>query len=170
MGFRSLSLSLSSAVMLFYDIAITFGDEVERIWKQRFTGATILWFLVSPLGNRRALLPVQDRDSAELASPIDTRTATFRPWATLSLSFVRKRVGHAPRASSRPALTSICTRARARSAFHDPSWSKATCQHYVLYPEVLKIFTATVVGRACLNLRVAAFPVQGTDQCPGFMQ
>ena len=34
-------------VMLFYDIAITFGDEVEKIWKQRFTGATVLWFLVS---------------------------------------------------------------------------------------------------------------------------
>ena len=33
--------------MLFYDIAITFGDEVEKIWKQRFTGATVLWFLVS---------------------------------------------------------------------------------------------------------------------------
>ena len=33
--------------MLFYDIAITFGDEVERIWKQRFTGATVLWFMVS---------------------------------------------------------------------------------------------------------------------------
>lgn len=32
--------------MLFYDIAITFGDEVEKIWKQRFTGATILWFMV----------------------------------------------------------------------------------------------------------------------------
>ena len=33
--------------MLFYDILITFGDEVEKIWKQRFTGATVLWFLVS---------------------------------------------------------------------------------------------------------------------------
>ena len=45
--------------------------------------------------------------------------------------------------------------ARARSAFHDPSWSKATCQHYVLYPEVLKIFTATVVGRAYPDLRAS---------------
>ena len=35
--------------MLFYDMSITFGDEVERIWKQRFTGATVLWFLVRPL-------------------------------------------------------------------------------------------------------------------------
>lgn len=32
--------------MLFFDIAITFGDEVERIWKRRFTGATVLWFIV----------------------------------------------------------------------------------------------------------------------------
>lgn len=33
--------------MLFYDMTITFGDEVEKIWKQRFTGATLLWFMVS---------------------------------------------------------------------------------------------------------------------------
>ena len=32
--------------MLFYDMAITFSDEVEKIWKQRFTGATVLWFMV----------------------------------------------------------------------------------------------------------------------------
>ncbi|KAI0365967.1 hypothetical protein BV20DRAFT_1055994 [Pilatotrama ljubarskyi] len=82
--------SLASCVMLFYDIAITFGDEVEKIWKQRFTGATVLWFLnryLSPLGYIVVIV-----------------------------------------------------------SFHDPSWSKATCQRYVLYPEVLKIFTATVVG------------------------
>ncbi|KAI0674178.1 hypothetical protein C8Q78DRAFT_1075851 [Trametes maxima] len=82
--------SLASCVMLFYDIAITFGDEVEKIWKQRFTGATVLWFLnryLSPLG-----------------------------YIVIIVSF------------------------------HDPSWSKATCQRYVLYPEVLKIFTATAVG------------------------
>lgn len=35
--------------MLFYDMAITFGDEVEKIWKQRLTGATVLWFLVNSL-------------------------------------------------------------------------------------------------------------------------
>ncbi|KAI0765097.1 hypothetical protein C8Q74DRAFT_1286150 [Fomes fomentarius] len=82
--------SLASCVMLFYDIAITFGDEVERIWKQRFTGATVLWFLnryLSPLG-----------------------------YIVIIVSF------------------------------HDPSWSKATCHRYVLYPEILKIFTATAVG------------------------
>ncbi|KAI0635028.1 hypothetical protein C8Q77DRAFT_1072359 [Trametes polyzona] len=82
--------SLASCVMLFYDIAITFGDEVEKIWKQRFTGATVLWFLnryLSPLG-----------------------------YIVIIVSF------------------------------HDPSWSKETCQRYVLYPEVLKIFTATAVG------------------------
>ncbi|KAI0777543.1 hypothetical protein BD413DRAFT_490546 [Trametes elegans] len=82
--------SLASCVMLFYDIAITFGDEVEKIWKQRFTGATVLWFLnryLSPLG-----------------------------YIVIIVSF------------------------------HDPSWSKAACQRYVLYPEVLKIFTATAVG------------------------
>ena len=32
--------------MIFYDICITFGDEVEKIWKRRFTGATVLWFMV----------------------------------------------------------------------------------------------------------------------------
>lgn len=30
---------------------ITFGDEVEKIWKQRFTGATVLWFMVSSAFN-----------------------------------------------------------------------------------------------------------------------
>ncbi|RDX46609.1 hypothetical protein OH76DRAFT_821368 [Lentinus brumalis] len=82
--------SLASCVMLFYDMAITFGDEVERIWKQRFTGATVLWFLnryLSPLG-----------------------------YIVIIVSF------------------------------NDPSWSKAACQRYVLYPEILKIFTATAVG------------------------
>ena len=38
---------------------------------------------------------------------------------------------------------------RARVAFQDPDWSKAVCQRYVLYPEVLKIFTATAVGSKC---------------------
>ena len=30
-------------------------------------------------------------------------------------------------------------------AFHDP-WPKSVCQRYVLYPEILKIFTATAIG------------------------
>ena len=36
-------------VMLFYDMTITFSDEVEKIWKRRFTGATFLWLVVSTL-------------------------------------------------------------------------------------------------------------------------
>ncbi|KAH9918705.1 uncharacterized protein BXZ73DRAFT_105103 [Epithele typhae] len=57
--------SLASCVMLFYDIAITFGDEVEKIWKQRFTGATVLWFLnryLSPLGYIVIIVSFQDPD------------------------------------------------------------------------------------------------------------
>jgi len=45
--------NLASCVMLFYDMFITFGDEVEKIWKQKFTVATVLWFMnryLSPLG------------------------------------------------------------------------------------------------------------------------
>ncbi|KAI0811180.1 hypothetical protein BC629DRAFT_1732226 [Irpex lacteus] len=45
--------SLASCVMLFYDMFLTFGDEVEKIWLQPFTGATALWFVnryVTPLG------------------------------------------------------------------------------------------------------------------------
>ncbi|TCD68149.1 hypothetical protein EIP91_011427 [Steccherinum ochraceum] len=81
--------SLASCVMLFYDIVLTFGDEVEKIWKQRFTGATVLWCLnryLSPLG-----------------------------YIVIIVSF------HAP-------------------------WPKNVCSHYVLYPEILKIFTASVIG------------------------
>jgi len=32
--------------MLFYDIVITFGQEVERIWMRKLSMVTILWFLV----------------------------------------------------------------------------------------------------------------------------
>ncbi|KAL0958504.1 hypothetical protein HGRIS_000646 [Hohenbuehelia grisea] len=45
--------SLASCVMLFYDIVLTFGDEVEYIWKKKFTPVTLLWFMnryLSPLG------------------------------------------------------------------------------------------------------------------------
>ncbi|KAI0702336.1 hypothetical protein BC835DRAFT_1411160 [Cytidiella melzeri] len=40
-------------VMLFYDMFITFGEEVEKIWMQPFTSATLLWFVnryLTPLG------------------------------------------------------------------------------------------------------------------------
>lgn len=46
--------SLASCVMLFYDIVITMGDEVEKIWLQpRYTHITLLFALnryLSPLG------------------------------------------------------------------------------------------------------------------------
>ena len=42
--------------MLFYDMFLTFGEEVEKIWTQRFTGATILWFLVSILAPKAVIL------------------------------------------------------------------------------------------------------------------
>ncbi|KAF8068040.1 hypothetical protein FPV67DRAFT_1169666 [Lyophyllum atratum] len=45
--------SLASCVMLFYDIALTMDEEVERVWLRRFTPMTGLWFLnryLSPLG------------------------------------------------------------------------------------------------------------------------
>ncbi|KAF8994598.1 hypothetical protein BDQ17DRAFT_1366745 [Cyathus striatus] len=43
---------LAAFVMLIYDHILTFPDEVERIWKQRFSGATVLFLLnryVTPL-------------------------------------------------------------------------------------------------------------------------
>lgn len=36
--------------MLTYDIVITFSTEVEKIWTKKFTGVTVLWFLVCALG------------------------------------------------------------------------------------------------------------------------
>ena len=30
--------------------------------------------------------------------------------------------------------------------WHDPNWSVSVCDRYVLFPEVLKVFTATAVG------------------------
>ncbi|PFH49358.1 hypothetical protein AMATHDRAFT_81343 [Amanita thiersii Skay4041] len=45
--------SLASCVMIFYEVLITMDEEVERIWKRKFTPVTFLWFLnryLSPLG------------------------------------------------------------------------------------------------------------------------
>lgn len=139
-----------AVVMLFYDIAITFGDEVEKIWKQRFTGATVLWFMVSTVPDARLLC------RRLTAVSIGTRTATSPPSGTSSLSFVRNRDGRAPSLPpSPPPLTSVpCA---ACTAFHDPSWSKATCQRYVLYPEALKIVTSTAIGRAYPFARARAY-------------
>ena len=40
--------SLAACVMLFYDIALTMLDEVEKIWMQpQYTYMTLLWTLVS---------------------------------------------------------------------------------------------------------------------------
>ncbi|KAE9396653.1 hypothetical protein BT96DRAFT_884594 [Gymnopus androsaceus JB14] len=44
---------LAGYAMLIFDHLITFGDEVERIWKRKFTGATVLFAL------NRYLTPVQ---------------------------------------------------------------------------------------------------------------
>lgn len=45
--FSLLSLLTGILVMIVYDIVITFGLEVEKIWKQRFSGVTVLWVIVS---------------------------------------------------------------------------------------------------------------------------
>ncbi|PPR01532.1 hypothetical protein CVT24_001844 [Panaeolus cyanescens] len=45
--------SLAACVMLFYDMVITFGEEVEQIWMRKFSLLTVLYFLnryLSPLG------------------------------------------------------------------------------------------------------------------------
>ena len=43
---RGRHLSIPS-VMLFYDIMLTFADEVEFIWSRRFSFVSVLWYLVS---------------------------------------------------------------------------------------------------------------------------
>ncbi|KAK2464699.1 hypothetical protein APHAL10511_003275 [Amanita phalloides] len=45
--------SLASCVMLYYDMMLTFADEVELIWSQKFSFVSVLWYLnryISPLG------------------------------------------------------------------------------------------------------------------------
>ncbi|PAV21464.1 hypothetical protein PNOK_0409100 [Pyrrhoderma noxium] len=39
------SYALAAFTMMVYDITITFSQEVEKVWKRRFSGLTILWFL-----------------------------------------------------------------------------------------------------------------------------
>ncbi|PAV21453.1 hypothetical protein PNOK_0408000 [Pyrrhoderma noxium] len=36
---------LAGYSMMAYDVLLTFSDEVERIWKKRFSFLTVLWFL-----------------------------------------------------------------------------------------------------------------------------
>ena len=50
-------------------------------------------------------------------------------------------------------------------AFHDPSWSKAACQRYVLYPEILKIFTATAVGSMFLSIFIVQMKTDQSGWC-----
>ena len=38
---------LLNVAMMFYDILLTLDREVEKIWKKKFSGLTVLWFLVS---------------------------------------------------------------------------------------------------------------------------
>ncbi|TFK22817.1 hypothetical protein FA15DRAFT_557972, partial [Coprinopsis marcescibilis] len=44
---------IAAFVMLIYDHALTFGQEVERVWKQQFSGVTLLFLL------NRYLTPLQ---------------------------------------------------------------------------------------------------------------
>ncbi|KAF8970906.1 hypothetical protein BDZ97DRAFT_1789295 [Flammula alnicola] len=65
--------SLASCVMLFYDIVITFGEEVESIWMRKFTPFTILWFLnryFPPLGFIVLLVSNFDNWSPEVCDRI----------------------------------------------------------------------------------------------------
>ena len=39
--------TLLNIAMMFYDILLTLDREVEKIWKKKFSGLTVLWFLVS---------------------------------------------------------------------------------------------------------------------------
>ena len=35
-----------SIVLVWYDFALTFGIEVQRIWQRRFSGATIIYLII----------------------------------------------------------------------------------------------------------------------------
>ena len=37
----------SPAAVLFFDVVLTFDDEVEQIWSKRFSKVSVLFFLVS---------------------------------------------------------------------------------------------------------------------------
>ena len=36
---------ISQVALLFYDHAVTFVDEVQRIWRRKFSGATLIYLL-----------------------------------------------------------------------------------------------------------------------------
>ncbi|KAF9041560.1 hypothetical protein BJ165DRAFT_1350015 [Panaeolus papilionaceus] len=61
--------SLAACVMIFYDMAITFGEEVEQIWMRKFSLLTVLWFLnryLSPLGYIVIIVSFHDPWSKEV--------------------------------------------------------------------------------------------------------
>ena len=42
-----ITLNAKTTAMFVYDIILTFPQEVEKIWRRKFTGLTVLWFMVS---------------------------------------------------------------------------------------------------------------------------
>ncbi|KAF5318154.1 hypothetical protein D9619_012116 [Psilocybe cf. subviscida] len=106
---------LASFVLLFYDILITFGDEVEWIWRRKFNWFTVLWFLnryLSPLGF------------------IVITVCELRSYS--GIDSVWQAAAHSD--DSR------------LPAFQDPRWVGKACDHYVLFPEILRIFTTSITG------------------------
>ncbi|KAK2464642.1 hypothetical protein APHAL10511_003335 [Amanita phalloides] len=56
--------SLAACVMIYYDIMLTFADEVELIWSKKFSFFSLLWYInryVSPLGYVVIIVSFHDR-------------------------------------------------------------------------------------------------------------
>lgn len=59
-------LSAAVSAMFVYDIVLTFPMEVKKIWARKFTGLTVLWFLVSTITQRDPCAVDEDVNSEPL--------------------------------------------------------------------------------------------------------
>ncbi len=118
------------AVMLIYDLLLTISDEVELIWlrKHKCNLVTALWIFVSP---RRKLL-----QSCLMPGRFSfvSQNRYLWPFAYIVI-IVCKCSNHADSFS----LT-------IRAAFHDPGWNEYACSRFILYPQIIRLVVAVIIG------------------------
>jgi hypothetical protein len=128
---------------------ITFGDEVEKIWKQPFSNVTILWFLVSRTAD---LLSICGFDSLSMTESVYLTSGLHRDhsqWVPLTIYLINTiLISYSSRLpwselGSR-SMRTLCAFSRNSQNIH-----RERCRGYVL--------TGFLVFRACVKLRSLSY-------------
>lgn len=131
--------------MIYYDIFLTFGQEVRVIWlRPKYNLMTLLWTVV-----RHSVAPKPERlilSGRRSSEPISSPTRIHRHRRLYAPS---SQAAHYP-----PAHENCLLVTRHYIAFHQ-RWDPAVCERYVLYPEALKIVATAAIG-VIFILRVTA--------------